>query len=941
LAGIVATGLVIGSVAIPVALGGQAKADTSPPSTLYVNHSSGACSDQGTGTQAVPFCTIQAAANVVNPGQAVDILPGPAYTQPVTITRSGTLTAPITFTFEGLGNVKPALYPGQGTGGPVLTIKGAHDVTVSGLDVYHVGTDGIDVIGSSDIWLDRLAITSAGDSNASTGISIDGTSSDVTVSRTRFAATAQYQLLAHAGAQRVTVTTNFINTSGAPGIMLDGVTDAVVTGNTVIAGCQNALTLADGTSAVVENNVLEAATLATCTTSWAGLVVDARSATSAGGVTADYNAILGQAPDSEYSWAGTSYPTAAAFRAGVPGQGAHDLDLLPSFAANWDTSPIADSADCSAPGEFSRFSTDFYGRPRDVIDPLATDASYGNGTCHADRGAVELQDTFTFADSVTPSTLKLAAGQPATVTLTSGDATSGWGEPASYTVDFGDGSGPVPVTVGGTPASHVYSTPGQYAITLTATDASGSAVSSQKVISVYTVQAPPVSLAATASRGGFGIWPDMATFTFTGSAGQYGWEIASAKLAFGDGVTYPMALSRGLTTTYIYGYGGPGTYTATLTVTDELGRTSTATTLVTVGDEILPKAPQRAYAHIVPAHSVVRLASGQLHLMQGGESAALVTVTVASPQKAGYVTVYPDGTPRPDRAAVQFAAGQAASNVTLASLGLTNNVDFYNGSSGPINLVITTIGAEETSTPIGPGLGDTYAPVSPAQVLPRTAIAGNRHVAFAVAGHDGVPSGADAVVLDVTSSSGTAAGHFVTYPEKSPSSQMQGAYWVKGQAATGIAVVPLDGGRVALANVGSGTADFTADVVGYDLFPASSTGSVFLPATPARLLKVTLAGKHSVKLQVAGKDGVPATDTTAAMVNLTATGATANGALTAYADGTTRPASLISLSYAKGETVANADIVEAGSDGAIDLYNGGSKPVTVTVDLGGSYYNYP
>jgi len=56
---------------------------------------------------------------------------------------------------------------------------------------------------------------------------------------------------------------------------------------------------------------------------------------------------------------------------------------------------------------------------------------------------------------------------------------------------------------------------------------------------------------------------------------------------------------------------------------------------------------------------------------------------------------------------------------------------------------------------------------------------------------------------------------------------------------------------------------------------------------------------------VAGKDGVPATGTTAAVVNLSASAASANGAITAYADGTTRPGSLTSLSYAKGLAMAS------------------------------------
>ena len=76
-------------------------------------------------------------------------------------------------------------------------------------------------------------------------------------------------------------------------------------------------------------------------------------------------------------------------------------------------------------------------------------------------------------------------------------------------------------------------------------------------------------------------------------------------------------------------------------------------------------------------------------------------------------------------------------------------------------------------------------------------------------------------------------------------------------------------------------------------------------------------------------------------VDLTTTAAaTASGTIAAYADGTALPF-LISLSYAPGVSVANASIVPVGTDGAIRLYNAGSKPVTVYVDLTGSYYAYP
>jgi hypothetical protein len=50
---------------------------------------------------------------------------------------------------------------------------------------------------------------------------------------------------------------------------------------------------------------------------------------------------------------------------------------------------------------------------------------------------------------------------------------------------------------------------------------------------------------------------------------------------------------------------------------------------------------------------------------------------------------------------------------------------------------------------------------------------------------------------------------------------------------------------------------------------------------------------------------------------------------------------LTSLRYNIGGTAVAAAIVAIGADGAIVLYNGGADPVTLSVDLTGSYYAYP
>lgn len=56
-------------------------------------------------------------------------------------------------------------------------------------------------------------------------------------------------------------------------------------------------------------------------------------------------------------------------------------------------------------------------------------------------------------------------------------------------------------------------------------------------------------------------------------------------------------------------------------------------------------------------------------------------------------------------------------------------------------------------------------------------------------------------------------------------------------------------------------------------------------------------------------------------------------------DGTSLPTSS-SLNYNAGQTVANMTITPVGSDGYVDIHNGGRTPVSVMADLSGTYYSY-
>ena len=126
----------------------------------------------------------------------------------------------------------------------------------------------------------------------------------------------------------------------------------------------------------------------------------------------------------------------------------------------------------------------------------------------------------------------------------------------------------------------------------------------------------------------------------------------------------------------------------------------------------------------------------------------------------------------------------------------------------------------------------------------------------------------------------------------------------------------------------------------------SSTGTVTPIGTdytaygPTRLLdtrssKTTLKPYGTVKVKVGGNGGI-STAALAAVLNLTVTNGTKGGYITAWADGSARPASS-NVNFAAGQTVPNLSIVPVGDGGYVDLYNSSPGTVDLIADIDGYY----
>ena len=200
----------------------------------------------------------------------------------------------------------------------------------------------------------------------------------------------------------------------------------------------------------------------------------------------------------------------------------------------------------------------------------------GSETATAGTSTVSFASVSVTTTSVQPDTasagsaLTTNAGSPITFSQAAATGTG----PFTYAWNFGDGT----TATGTLNASHTYQNPGTYTAQLTVTDALGIPATSTLTATVNDV-APTVTLTDPPAAAGSPV-------SFTASATDISPAVQTAGFTyawtFGDGST-----GSGATTSHTYA--SAGTYTATVTATDEYGKTGTAsgTIVVTASSPVL------------------------------------------------------------------------------------------------------------------------------------------------------------------------------------------------------------------------------------------------------------------------------------------------------------------------------------------------------------------
>lgn len=195
------------------------------------------------------------------------------------------------------------------------------------------------------------------------------------------------------------------------------------------------------------------------------------------------------------------------------------------------------------------------------VSMTATDVAGSSSTVRQDVTVTAISNPTASISNVSPATP--IVGQPATFTATA--TASGSHRIVNYNWNWGDGSGET--NSASNTAVHTFSNAGRFFVTLTVRDDLGQTmqaftnlnVSSGLVASFTSTQVPPSS-------------NHQLNFDASASVSNTGTKIVDYAWDFGDGST-----TNGSSPTVSHTYGVAGTYQVKLTITDDRGRTATAT----------------------------------------------------------------------------------------------------------------------------------------------------------------------------------------------------------------------------------------------------------------------------------------------------------------------------------------------------------------------------
>jgi parallel beta-helix repeat protein len=505
--------------------------------TRYVDRGNPSCNNSGPGTSAIPYCTIQRAANVVVAGDTVIVRSG-TYPETVEIEESGTPSAPITFETAPGANVivnggshgfefpevdwivlrgftvrdttDHAIYLSgstnlriegndvSGAGAPIdgdeangIYVSDTVDTVISGNAVHHNTDSGIYLKGDTtrvQVLGNEVFANAAVFERVSPGIDVRASGNTVIGNKTYNNEDTGIQI--YPGGNNTLVANNLSYDNGDHGIDVLEATGQRIIGNTVLGSSTAGINVEGGsTGTTIANNIAMNNAVSSPRTVGNIRVDDG----SVPGTTTNYNLVFQSTSAPLYSWNETVYNSLSALRAAT-GQETNGIQANPLFRdAGADdyhltaASPAVDSANSGVGGQQA---SDLDGTPRHDYPAVANTGA--GPRSFDDRGAFEFR----------PSGAPVTANDNASTsedTAVSIDVLANdvdpEGDPLSLSIasqpSHGNASVNTSNTITYTPATNYF---GNDSFSYTATDASGGSGTATVQITVSPANDNPLAL---------------------------------------------------------------------------------------------------------------------------------------------------------------------------------------------------------------------------------------------------------------------------------------------------------------------------------------------------------------------------------------------------------------------------------------------------------------
>ncbi|MBI2705068.1 MAG: fibronectin type III domain-containing protein [Actinobacteria bacterium] len=457
-------------------------------------------------------------------------------------------------------------------------------------------------------------------------------------------------------------------------------------------------------------------------------------------------------------------------------------------------------------------------------------------------------------------------------------------------------------------------------------DANGNVLSTSAVRSFsFGLPGPPVNVTAVAGNGQATVtWQAPTLLSGTPPITRY--TVTSSP----TGATCEWNTGDGPLTCLVSGLLNGTTYTFTVKATNSNGTGPASSPSNPVVPGTVPTAPRNPAATAGDAQATV---SWTAPTNNGGTAITSYTVTSTPGNRTCTWTAGPltctvtgltNGTPYTFKVKATNATGVGPESLPTASVTPTS-ADWYHPLP-PARIL--------DSRPTGPQVGPYGTPWGPSTMR-----------SVQVTGTGNVPAGADAVVLNVTVTSTTAASYLSIWPKDQPQPLVSSLNWAAGQTIPNAVTVKVgNGGNVSVYN-SVGSVNVIFDVVGYY---DTNTGDGFTSQSPQRILDSRPTGPQvgpygtpwgpatTRDVQVTNVGGVPP-NADAVVLNVTVTNATAASFLSIWPAGQPQPVPLVSsLNWVAGQTIPNAVTVKAGAGGMVSVYNSAGS-VNVIVDVVGYF----